>query len=283
MLQILPVNEANVFAVKASGKLTDADYQQLLPVLEKQIKRYGELSLLLELENFSGWDNKALWDDLKLGIKHDHDFKRIAIVGEKSWQHWMSWLANLTTASEVQYFKRDELFEAWDWLREEQLALATKAKALAEMELSDYKHILIPVDFSIHSDYAIKRGLEFAKQNNADVTLLHVHDYTPPMVEYAPILPSGDGLFDDNELFKAAQQKLSNLATATHYPELKHETIWGLPKSGIISFAEAQQVDLIVMGSHGRSGFARLLGSTAAGVMNNSRCDVMVVKTGSER
>jgi len=278
MLQPLPVNEPNIFAFKASGKLTDADYQAFIPMLENMIKRYGKISLLMELENFKGWDNKALWDDFKIGAKHDHDIERIAIIGEKNWQQWMSWLADLATEGEVRYFKRDDLYDAWDWLRENALAQEAQTEEFSQQTLPAYQHILIPTDFSDHSNDAIKRGLELAKQYETKVTLLHVHDYAPPMVEYSTLLPTAP-YFEDDELFKHSAKHLEDIAKATQFPNIKHETIWGQAKSGIISFAEAQKVDLIVMGSHGRHGLARILGSTAAGIVNGgSRCDVLVIK-----
>ena len=59
--------------------------------------------------------------------------------------------------------------------------------------------------------------------------------------------------------------------------DVHSEILWGTPKTTILSYAEAQQVDLILMGSHGRRGLAKLIGSTTNGVINNARCDVLSV------
>jgi universal stress protein A len=54
--------------------------------------------------------------------------------------------------------------------------------------------------------------------------------------------------------------------------------VWGVPKQEIIHIAEQQQVDLIVLGSHGRHGLALLLGSTANAVLHYAKCDVMAIR-----
>ncbi len=89
MLQFLPAADGNILAARASGKLSHEDYQNFLPKLEKEIKSLGKISLLLELDNFHGWDLKAAKDDVEFGMQHMDDFDRIAIVGEKAWERWM--------------------------------------------------------------------------------------------------------------------------------------------------------------------------------------------------
>ena len=93
MIEELPVQEPGIGVFKASGKLTDADYQQFIPRLEELIHEYGKISVLLELEDFHGWEPNAAWDDFKLGLAHPQDFERIAIVGDKAWEHWIALLA----------------------------------------------------------------------------------------------------------------------------------------------------------------------------------------------
>ena len=118
MLQFIPVFDGNTIAVRASGKLTLEDFQQFFPQLETQIKRLGKISLLFEFDNFSGWDLDAAIDDIKFGMKHLSDFERIAMVGDKSWEHWMALIAKpFLISSEVRYFNRENLQQAWDWLR----------------------------------------------------------------------------------------------------------------------------------------------------------------------
>ena len=54
--------------------------------------------------------------------------------------------------------------------------------------------------------------------------------------------------------------------------------LWGVPKQEIIHIADQEQVDLIVVGSHGRHGLSLLLGSTANSVLHYAKCDVMAIR-----
>lgn len=107
----------NVLGVKASGKLTHADYQQLVPKLEERIKEHGRVRVLVELEDCQGWDDlDAAWDDLKLWLKHRRDVERCAVVGERKWQErviQLSW-----PFFTKHYFDKAELEQAWEWVLE---------------------------------------------------------------------------------------------------------------------------------------------------------------------
>lgn len=106
----------NVLHVKATGKLTHADYQRLIPKLEDQLRSHGKLRVLFELDDCQGWEIGAAWDDLKFGLKHGGDCERCAVVGQKRWQRWMTKLAKPFFA--VRYFDKSQMPEAWDWILE---------------------------------------------------------------------------------------------------------------------------------------------------------------------
>jgi hypothetical protein len=116
MFQKLSESSEKVLGFKVSGKLTDEDYKVFVPQIEKIIQEFGRISLLLELDDFHGWDLGAAWDDFKFGMKHSKDFKRVAIVGDKKWEEWMARLAKPFMKAEVKYFEGSQLQEAWEWL-----------------------------------------------------------------------------------------------------------------------------------------------------------------------
>ena len=82
MHKIIP-NEGNLVTVEASGKLTQEDYDALIPSWKAAIARYGKIRLLFVMHDFHGWDRHAAWDDFRFGLKHDKQVERIAMVGEK--------------------------------------------------------------------------------------------------------------------------------------------------------------------------------------------------------
>jgi hypothetical protein len=110
--------DGQIIEMDVTEKLTDEDYQRFIPEFELEASRHKKLRLLLEMSEFHGWEAKAAWDDLKLGMKHPGQVERIAMVGEKKWQHWMAGFSKLFTAAEVRFFDRTEDPAARAWLAE---------------------------------------------------------------------------------------------------------------------------------------------------------------------
>jgi universal stress protein A len=271
MFKPIPVNMKGVVAFKAVGKLTHADYQKFLPQLEKMIEEQGQISLLLELENFHGWDKEAAKDDYEFAKSHLDAFKRIAIVGDSRWEKWLTLMAKPFVNTEVRFFTPDQLSEAWDWVREPFIEAEKEKQGPLP-----WQKILVPVDFSDHAERAVKRAAALAKEHHADLTLFHVvEDLVLYDDFYDPVVPMTYEYEDT--LLDAATERLTRWAKELALNEANIEVMLGSPAGTILSYAEAQKVDLIVMGSHGRKGLARLLGSTTNAVLNRARCEVLSV------
>jgi hypothetical protein len=109
----------NVLWVKVSGKLTREEYADLVPSWEQMIARYGKLRLLFQMEpGFAGWEAGAAWDDLKFSVGHPNELERVAMVGDKKWQQWLTKVSKLLVNSAVRFFEPEQLEEAQRWLRE---------------------------------------------------------------------------------------------------------------------------------------------------------------------
>ncbi len=116
MIEKLQPEKDNVVAFRLTGTLRDEDYKAFAPEVEALIAREGEVRLLLQLENFQGWDLHAAWDDITFGIKHFRDLERIAVVGDPGWEKWMVKLSKPFSEAKIRFFPADELIAAWDWL-----------------------------------------------------------------------------------------------------------------------------------------------------------------------
>jgi nucleotide-binding universal stress UspA family protein len=277
MIRQIPVQEDSIVAFRLSGRLSHADYQTFLPRLEELIGESGRLSVLLELVDFDGWDLAAVWDDFRFGMAHSDDFERIAIVGHGALQRWMTLMAKPFTRAGVHFFEQEQLGDAWDWLRE-----PGRAAALDEAEPVAYRRILVGVDFSPHSVRAVRRGLDLAKRYGGQVSLVHAVDNRPYYDQaYDSMTPFDLDL--DRKLVEAAEQRLQQMIDEVAAGDLTGSVLLGSPKGVILSQAEALHADLIVMGTHGQHGIARLLGSTANAVSHNARCDVLTVRIEGSR
>ena len=275
MLQAIPVNADNIVAYRITGKLSHEDYQTFLPQIEELLKENNQLSLFIELDNFKGWDLKAALDDFNFGQQYADKLDRIAIIGSNTWQKWMTRLAAPFIASDIRYFNQDQLIEAWDWLRKKETTDVQE-----ERPLNSYQHILLASDLSPQNFHIAQRAKELCKLYRAKLSVIHVYEamymYGDFYDDYYDTF-SVDLYEQDLELQKYSEQKLKDFMARLDMPSAHSEIIQGTATAAILSYAESQQIDLIIMGKHGHKGISRLLGSTASGVVNKSRCDVLTV------
>lgn len=105
-----------VLEVHVSGKLAHEDYLHFVPEFERLIKQHGKLRVLFDMTNFHGWKVSALWDDIKVDIKHFTDIERLAMVGDKEWEKQMSLFCRPFTTAKIRYFDNTKATEARAWL-----------------------------------------------------------------------------------------------------------------------------------------------------------------------
>lgn len=111
--------EGDILRLRLSGKLTAADYQQFVPLVDRQIAERERVHLLIELRDFHGWTAGALWHDLKFTVSHFSKIHRIAVQGERPWQKGLTMFLRPFTMARVRYFPDDQEGPALDWLRED--------------------------------------------------------------------------------------------------------------------------------------------------------------------
>jgi universal stress protein A len=140
-----------------------------------------------------------------------------------------------------------------------------------------YRHILCPVDFSPPCRAALRAAAELAVKFDSALTLVHV--YQIPVLGYPEATPGSP--------FRTTMAELAGKELA----EWKHEAeklvrrsvtaanVEGVPWDQIVKYAHEHQSDLIVVGTHGRTGLKHvLIGSVAERVVRHAACPVLVVR-----
>ena len=107
-----------VLEIKVSGTLTKADYEKFNPEFDRMVQKHARISLLVEMIDFHGWDLASLWADIKFDYKHYSDIKRIAMVGNKTWEKWMAKVCMPFTGATVKYYELNEVAQARSWVME---------------------------------------------------------------------------------------------------------------------------------------------------------------------
>jgi nucleotide-binding universal stress UspA family protein len=145
--------------------------------------------------------------------------------------------------------------------------------------MTQIQRILCPIDFSDHSRRALDHGLAIAHWYGSTITLLHVAAITP-VAAYAPgdlILPSVILTPEDRDELLAAMKRFGDTEGGSSVP-IHAELAEGPAASEILATADRMHSDLIVLGTHGRSGFERLaLGSVTEKVLRKATCPVLSV------
>jgi universal stress protein A len=143
--------------------------------------------------------------------------------------------------------------------------------------MSAYQHILLAVDYSGHGDTVAQRAKNLAEKYQAKLSIIHVLDnISMPDTTYGTVIP----LDKDSgyQLLEVEKARLMQIGDQLDVAQVNRWMVWGAPKQEIVQLAEREQVDLIVVGSHGRHGLSLLLGSTANSVLHYAKCDVMAIR-----
>jgi nucleotide-binding universal stress UspA family protein len=143
-----------------------------------------------------------------------------------------------------------------------------------------FRHVVCATDFSRASGAAFAKAVEVARACKVPLTLVHVLTPVVPVAGEGYILPD---TYDKIEasMRAAAQQQMDRLLARARKAGVKAEGLLpgGMPHAEIARTAKARRADLLVIGTHGRSGLARFfLGSVAARVAASATCPVLIVR-----
>jgi nucleotide-binding universal stress UspA family protein len=142
-----------------------------------------------------------------------------------------------------------------------------------------YRTILVAHDFSVHAQAAAEHAVALVELTGADLHLLHV--VVPPIAYPTPLaMPTAVPPVDLSlELRRSAEEALA--VVACNLPcEAKIHVVVGSPAVTICEMAEKVGAELIVMGTHGRTGLAHVfLGSVAERTLRRAPCPVLTVRT----
>jgi nucleotide-binding universal stress UspA family protein len=131
------------------------------------------------------------------------------------------------------------------------------------------KQILYATDFSPYSNQAYFHAVALAQSHRAGLTILYVYS---PSFGTPEVHPQAENR-------QYWREQLEQIRPVDHSIPVRHVLLEGDPAGQIVSYAAESAIDLIVMGTHGRTGLERLLmGSVAEKVLRDAPCSVLVVK-----
>lgn len=138
-----------------------------------------------------------------------------------------------------------------------------------------YSNVLVGLDLTPDSLIILKKAHAIANQNNANLIVTHIIE--PLAFAYGGDIPVNLAEAQDM-MGEQASTRLANLVQETEINVQEKIIAIGDTASELRRLAEEKNVDLILVGSHGRHGLALLFGSTASGVLRGAPCDVLAVR-----
>ena len=136
-----------------------------------------------------------------------------------------------------------------------------------------YKRILVAIELDPASQSILQKAKKLATECQAELSVVHVIE---PLVGYAYVY---SGIAEiEAEMVKQRHKQLEKMG-ADFGVDIQHQhVVTGPTKYAILELGKALNVDLYVVGSHGRNGLAKILGSTANAILNGADVDVLTVR-----
>ena len=158
------------------------------------------------------------------------------------------------------------------------------------MQEKPFSRILVAIDGSISSMHTIDYAISIAMKNSSQLVILYVIDvykysYLPSSIILAPTFGSEKYLEERNEaeeqMNKIKEKYKQKTKNNIDSKELKTEIVEGAKSAAttIMEYAESENIDLIIIGSRGRTSFKKLLlGSVSSDIIKNAHCAVLVIR-----
>jgi len=142
--------------------------------------------------------------------------------------------------------------------------------------MSFYRNMLVAIDTSNEAETVVSRAMALAENTDAKITIIHVVE--PVLIETGYELTPAFDVDLENILIDRSTDFIQQLTEKMKLEPAKSIVTIGSAKQEIHRICEEENIDLLVMGTHGRHGISMLLGSTANAVLHGTTCDVLAVK-----
>ncbi|WP_455206844.1 universal stress protein [Kaarinaea lacus] len=144
--------------------------------------------------------------------------------------------------------------------------------------MSTYSNILVAIDLTDSAEQILRKAQELVLSNKTTLSIIHTIDYLPYMGFGETALITPTYTIPNEELINNAKAPIEQLLKKLNMENINVVYEFGNAANEIVQYAKDNNVDLIVLGSHGRHGVKLLLGSTANAVLHHANCDVLAVR-----
>ena len=116
-MRLLPMTRDNLIALRVSGTLATEETDQFKALVREVIEQFGDVRMYFEMQEFDGWHIDSFLDNAFFDIAFANRYSKVAMVGEKSWQSWITKLVDIVKRGEVRYFDLNDRLQALEWVQ----------------------------------------------------------------------------------------------------------------------------------------------------------------------
>ncbi len=148
--------------------------------------------------------------------------------------------------------------------------------------MARYNKVLLALDLRSDNEEIIEKAKEIVADNDAELLIVHVHERISPAYATEGMSTWGSNLMSlEADIRRESTEKLSEMTTRLGIKKENSFLCDGRAANEIHTLVDENDIDLIVMGTHGQHGLQLLLGSTANSVLHGAKCDVLAVRVGN--
>jgi len=108
--------KSDLLRVKLDGNPSRSEYERSIPELEEAIEEHHLTRILVELNDFRGWDLSSRWDREEFEVKTFDEVEKVAFIGDGSWSRWMDGFSRPFRKAAIRFFGERECRKAREWL-----------------------------------------------------------------------------------------------------------------------------------------------------------------------
>ena len=121
MYHILSESENGNVGIKIERKLTQNDYELLIPYIDRLRQEVGALRLMWDMTECANLDSQGLWEDLTNQLHQFYEILRVTVVGDRHWMECGTKVFHPLLKTTVKYFATDQLDKGWTWAKGEEI------------------------------------------------------------------------------------------------------------------------------------------------------------------
>jgi len=118
MLEKMAESSGKVIGYKAVGKISKSDFEGIEPEVKALVNKEGAIRMLWDLTGYKEETAKGLIADYKFGREFNNQIEKLAVVGDTTWEKFLTQLAKLVYARDAKFFHSADSDKAWAWVRE---------------------------------------------------------------------------------------------------------------------------------------------------------------------